>query len=44
MLLQVKDNISEKSDKYVEHGAAISKLIPPEIARALRELERNIKE
>lgn len=35
-LKQPVDDISEKSDKYVEHRTTIAKLIPDKVTQALR--------
>lgn len=37
-LFHTVDNNSTKADKYVEHGTAVSKLVPEVIAKALRKL------
>lgn len=37
-LFHTVDSVSTKADKYVDHGTAISKLVPEAIAKLLRKL------
>ena len=37
-LIHTVDSISTKAEKYVDHGTAVSKLIPESVAKLLRRL------